>query len=47
MASSAASTTGVPGTAEMASDRTPEGRASRQRTTSVVVPEREIARTRS
>ena len=39
--------TGVPGTAEMASDRTAGGSDSRQRTTSVVVPEREIASTRS
>ena len=46
-ASLAASTTGVPGTAEIASDGVPAGSASSARTTSVVVPDREIASTAS
>jgi hypothetical protein len=46
-ASPAAATTGVCATAEIASEGVPSGSADRARTTSVVVPEREIATTRS
>ena len=45
--SSAACTTGVPATAEMTSDGIAAGSESSARTTSVVVPEREIASTSS
>ena len=47
MASLAASTTGLSGTAEIASDGVPAGSAFSARATSVVVPEREIASTAS
>ena len=46
MASLEASTTGVVPSVDIASDRLPAGSASSARTTSVVVPEREMATTK-